>query len=126
MPSGVRGPVDNPPCSRHLVLPVIGCSWQGAPDPVLARQSLVSFGSVLFVLVMALAAAPEFLNGFLKFGTQMEFQLIGRLTDIGRTSSVRNIFIALVFVDSTRLVEHCVNRGHLNLRDDEKRLSMRA
>ena len=87
---------------------------------------MVSFGSVLFVLVMALAAAPEFLNRFLKFGTQMELQLIGRLTDIGRASSVRNIFIALVFVDSTRLVEHCVNRGNLNLSDDEKRLSMRA
>ena len=56
----------------------------------------------------------------------MELQLTGKLKDLGRTSSVRKIFIALVFVDSTRLVEHCVNRGHLNLRDDEKRLSMQA
>ena len=59
---------------------------------------------------------------FLKFGTEMELQLTGKLKDIGRTSSVRNIFIALVFVDPTRLVEHCVDCGHLNLRDDEKRL----
>ncbi|MEC9206645.1 MAG: hypothetical protein VYE62_01645, partial [Pseudomonadota bacterium] len=41
------------------VLPAIGCFWQGAPDLVLARQSLVSFCLILFVLIMVLAAAPS-------------------------------------------------------------------
>ena len=59
LPSGVRGPVLRPPWSLHRVLPAIGCFWQGAPDLVLARQSLISFGSVSFVLIMALAAAPD-------------------------------------------------------------------
>jgi len=59
LPSGVFGPVDIPPWSRHRVLPAMGCFWQGAPDLVLARQSLVSFSAVSFVLIMALAIAPE-------------------------------------------------------------------
>ena len=32
---------------------------EGLPDLVLARQSLISFGSVSFVLIMALAAASD-------------------------------------------------------------------
>ena len=64
MPFSVFGPVDNPPCNRHLVLPAIECFWQGAPDLVLARQSLILFCSVSFVLVMALAAATEVVELF--------------------------------------------------------------
>ena len=57
LPSGVRGPELSLPCSRHLVLPEIGCFWQSPPDLVLAGQSLVSFCAVSFVLIMALAFA---------------------------------------------------------------------
>ena len=59
LPSGVRGPELSLPCSRHLVLLSIGCFWQSPPDLVLARQSLVSFCAVSFVLIIALAFAPS-------------------------------------------------------------------
>jgi hypothetical protein len=40
LPSGVRGPVDLPPCNRHLVFPLSAAFWQGVPRRVLARQRL--------------------------------------------------------------------------------------
>ena len=59
-PSSVFGPVESPPCSRHRVLPAIGCFWHGALDLVFARQSFAGFCLVLFVLIMALVRAVEF------------------------------------------------------------------
>ena len=38
LPSGVRGPVLKPPCSRHRVLPLSGGFWHAVPRRVLAPQ----------------------------------------------------------------------------------------
>ena len=40
LPAGVFGPVDLPPCNRHLVFPLRAAFWQGVPRRVLARQRL--------------------------------------------------------------------------------------
>ena len=52
LPSGVRGPELSLPCSRHLVLPEIGCFWQSPPDLVLAEPAGSSFGEAELGIVL--------------------------------------------------------------------------
>jgi len=38
LPSGVRGPVEQPPCNRHLFRPLSAAFWQGVLRRVLVRH----------------------------------------------------------------------------------------